>query len=122
MDILKIAFIFMLSASFFGVAYSEEEAFKYNTNSKRDPFVPLIGGAASQSKELAYIESINDIRLEGIIWSPGSGSLVLLNGATLKQGDIVGVVTVNKIEKDKVVITVNEMDYTLTMVPDEEAK
>jgi hypothetical protein len=88
-------------------AFAAEEAFKYNANSRRDPFTPLIsdtGGYASDAYEASAIE---DIRLEGIVWDEAKGSIAIINGEIAKEGDSLGAVKILKIEKDSVTFDVN---------------
>ncbi|MCX5692118.1 MAG: general secretion pathway protein GspB [Candidatus Omnitrophica bacterium] len=83
------------------------EEFKYNANSRRDPFIPLIsetGGYASDAYEASAIE---DIRLEGIVWDDVKGSIAIINGEIVKEGDYLGSVKILKINKDSVVFDVN---------------
>jgi len=83
------------------------EEFKYNANSRRDPFIPLIsetGGYASDAYEASAIE---DIRLEGIVWDDVKGSIAIINGEIAKEGDCLGSVKILKINKDSVVFDVN---------------
>jgi hypothetical protein len=100
--------ILVLSIS--GIALSPVfagEEFKYNANSRRDPFIPLIsetGGYASDAYEASAIE---DIRLEGIVWDDVKGSIAIINGEIAKEGDYLGSVKILKINKDSVIFDVN---------------
>jgi hypothetical protein len=84
-----------------------EEGFEYNAKSKRDPFIPLIsetGGYASDAYEASAIE---DIRLEGIAWDEVKGSIAIVNGEIVKEGDSLGSMKILKIGKDSVIFDVN---------------
>ncbi|MDP2911791.1 MAG: general secretion pathway protein GspB [Candidatus Omnitrophota bacterium] len=84
-----------------------EDVFKYNAKNKRDPFVPLIsesGGYASDAYEASAVE---DIRLEGIVWDEVKGSIAIINGEIVKEGDALGSIKVLKINKDNVVFDVS---------------
>jgi hypothetical protein len=84
-----------------------EEAFKYAPKGKRDPFVPLAsetGGYASDAYEASAIE---DIRLEGVVWDGMSGSIAIINGEIMKEGNSIGSMKILKIDKDSVSFDVN---------------
>ena len=102
---------------------SAAEMFKYNNNGKRDPFIPLIGKQTNgATKGLDFIESIADIKLEGIIWSSKSGSVAIINGNPLKEGESIGSVKVTKIEQNKVYLLINEIEESVSIQSAEELK
>ena len=83
-----------------------EQEFKYNPKGKRDPFIPLIsesGGYASDAYEASAAE---DIRLEGIVWDEVKGSIAIINGEIVKEGDVMGSIKILKINKDSVIFDV----------------
>jgi len=83
-----------------------EEMFTYNAKGKRDPFIPLIsesGGYASDAYEASAAE---DIRLEGIVWDEVKGSIAIINGEIVKEGDVMGSIKILKINKDSVIFDV----------------
>ena len=101
----QVILVLLISGMAIGMA-SAEEAFKYNAKGKRDPFVPLIaesGGYASDAYEASAVE---DIRLEGIVWDDVKGSIAIINGEIVKEGDAMGSIKVLKINKDSVVFDV----------------
>ncbi len=88
------------------LAFAEEALFKYNAKGKRDPFIPLIsesGGYASDAYEASAAE---DIRLEGIVWDNVKGSIAIINGEIVKEGDVMGSIKILKINKDSVIFDV----------------
>ena len=102
----QVILVLLISGMAVGMV-SAEEAFKYNAKSKRDPFIPLIsesGGYASDAYEASAVE---DIRLEGIVWDEVKGSIAIINGEIVKEGDALGSIKVLKINKDNVVFDVS---------------
>jgi len=88
-------------------AFAEDGAFKYDSKSRRDPFIPLIsesGGYASDAYEASAVE---DIRLEGIVWDDVKGSIAIINGEIAKEGDSLGAIKILKINKDSVIFDVS---------------
>lgn len=99
--ILLVTFGMILCAS----AVAQEEV-AYDSNNKRDPFVPLVTGIGSQASGLYGIEQIDEIALEGVVYDP-RGSVAVVNGLVLQEGDEMGNVKVIKIESDGVLFSLN---------------
>lgn len=92
------------------------EEFTYASKGKRDPFTPLIGhGALRQVKGAVEIRSVADIELEGIVYDPKGGSMAIINGMPLKEGDQVGAAVIDKIESKKVIVDIEEKSYELSV-------
>jgi len=84
-----------------------EEGCSYDAKGRRDPFIPLIsesGGYASDAYEASAAE---DIRLEGIVWDDLKGSIAIINGEIVKEGDSMGSIKVMKINKDNVIFDID---------------
>ncbi len=99
------------------ICYAEKE-FVYNSNGKRDPFLPLV----SKDGYLVNRESdmpVSDMNLEGIIYDQNGNSLAIINGSILKIGDKIGNYTVTKIEKRKVMLLGNTEESTLELKQEE---
>lgn len=86
-----------------------EEAVSYDSQTKRDPFVPLVSLNTKRSVGgLLGVESIEDIRVEGIALDADPGaSVVVVNGSVLKAGDEVGGVKVISVRADGAEFSVN---------------
>ena len=103
---VKLATVLIICCIVGSLAFAEEALFKYNAKGKRDPFVPLIsesGGYASDAYEASAVE---DIRLEGIVWDDVRGSIAIINGEIVKEGEVIGSIKVLKINKDSVIFDV----------------
>ena len=103
---VKLAAVLIICCIVGSLAFAEEALFKYNAKGKRDPFVPLIsesGGYASDAYEASAVE---DIRLEGIVWDDVRGSIAIINGEIVKEGEVIGSIKVLKINKDSVIFDV----------------
>src|SRR3989338_7115087 len=92
----------LLSA--FGIIVSESlapaEELVYRSHGKRDPFTPLVTLAAKTSAGLAGIESAEDVTIEGVVYDPKHGSVVVINGAVMKEGEESGSLKVLQIKAD----------------------
>lgn len=114
----------MLNAPY---AYGEKPAgavFEYESNGKRDPFVPLVGQEkAKKSSGLEDITSIEDVRLEGIAMGASGKNAAILNGRMVKDNDVFGVLHIKNISQSTVQLSIEGKDYTLKLPkPEEENK
>ena len=94
---------------------SAEDNFSYDSKGKRDPFIPLVseGGYASD----AYgIGNVKDVRLEGIVWDKDNGSVAIINGEIVREGQSVGAIKVLAIEKDAVIFDVGGEEVKVDLV------
>ena len=108
-------------------AYGEQPAgaaFEYESNGKRDPFVPLIGQEkAKKISGLEDITSIEDIKLEGIAIGASGKKAAILNGRMVKDNDLFGVLHIKNISQSTVQLSIEGKDYTLKLPkPEEENK
>ena len=88
-----------------GVA-SAEETYEYDSKNKRDPFVPLISGSGAYMSDAYGITGIKDVRLEGIVWDDAKGSVAIINGEIVEEGQKIGEVKVLEIKDDSVIFDV----------------
>ncbi len=65
------------------------QEYTYYSKGERDPFIPLITSGARMSLGLQVVETIDDIKFEGIIFDPFGKSMAMLNGEVVKEGDTV---------------------------------
>ncbi|OIO37941.1 MAG: hypothetical protein AUJ72_03490 [Candidatus Omnitrophica bacterium CG1_02_46_14] len=102
---LLICFGMILSSLSFVNAAEQE---MHNAHGKRDPFVPLVTTTMkSSSSGLLGIENIDELSIEGVVYDPGHGSVVIVNGAILKEGEELGSVKVLKISPEGARFLVN---------------
>ena len=98
----------MLWCSMLAVPVICAEEIAYDSGNRRDPFLTLTAEDSSPA-----LTSSSGLRLEGIIYDPGSKSMAILSGKTYQAGDVVGEATIVTILKDHVVISVNGDEKTL---------
>jgi hypothetical protein len=91
-----------------GVGLGEDAA--YNSGSRRDPFVPQLGGSAAVGDHRG---KASDLSIDGIIYDPVGGSIVIIKGEYLKVGSQYKDVTIVSILKNRVVIRQNEAEKEL---------
>lgn len=88
------------------VSYAQE--IRYDRGDRRDPMIPLIGPGGMVQK----IPS-GDFNVEGIIYDPPAGSLVLINGEFYKAGDTLHNATLISIFKDRIILRAEDEEKTL---------
>ena len=111
---MKQRFLWIVFAGFgmLGVVrplFAAEEAF-YDAYAKRDPFVPLYASGEGGSADLFAVNSADELTVEGIVYDPKGGSIVIVNGTVLKEGQQIGNVKVIRIEPRGVALSVNEIE------------
>lgn len=104
-------------------AYTQETCI-YDARGKRDPFVPLVG-IAPPPEEKKIIESLEDIvsiedarlyvRLQGIAHDTSGKKVAILNGEMVKEGETVGRLTVKRIFKNEVTLSIDKEEYKLNI-------
>lgn len=94
----------------------EGEEHSYESKGKRDPFIPLITSKTKIATGLEDVQTIDDIVLEGIFWDPRGGSIAVINGVLLKEGQQVGSVKIKSIEKVQITLYINEVEYVKNLV------
>lgn len=80
------------------------QPFVYDPKGKRDPFLPWGEREGGNKKTF----DTQDFKVEGIIFDSAQGSLAVINGVVLKEGDSVGTYKISKIEKGRVQLSQKE--------------
>lgn len=95
---------------------TSEAGFVYNSDGRRDPFVPLIGVAGVRvANGAGGIASLDNVTLQGIIISPSGDKSVILNGEIMKEGDSLGGLTVITINDNKVTVKLGKETHDLRL-------
>ncbi len=81
-----------------GRGLTADEKVAYNAHGHRDPFVPLVTLASKAAAGLAGVESTDDLSIEGVVYDPKRGSVVIVNGSVMKEGEELGTVKVLEIK------------------------
>lgn len=100
----KTIFIILFISFFIIKGYAQgEKAVVYDSNGKRDPFLPLVSpeGALINFEPLNQVSEVN---LEGIIYDEGGKSFAIINSKVVKTGDRIGSIEVVDIQKNRVVL------------------
>jgi hypothetical protein len=87
------------------------EEIVYDSGGRRNPFVPLIGaGAIAQSSSQV---KTTDLVVDGIIYDPTGGSIVVIKGESYKEGAQIKNITIVSILKDRVILKQNDAEKVL---------
>jgi hypothetical protein len=107
----SIIIILLMTLSLFA-----EETFIYDAKGKRDPFVSLALKDGSYISDAYGIKGVNDIRLEGIVWDRIKGSIAIVNGEIVKEGEEIGSLKLLKIEEKAVVFDVDGNEVRVDLI------
>ena len=106
---------------FMGFAATAAEEGLYSPHGKRDPFVSLVTNATRVSSGLVSVENIEELNVEGIVYD-SKGSIVVVNGTVLKEGEEFGAVKVLKIKPDGALFSVNGVETFKSLYEDTNKK
>ncbi|MBU4304658.1 MAG: hypothetical protein KJ893_03385 [Candidatus Omnitrophica bacterium] len=83
---------------------AQEQAFVYQSNGKRDPFMTLVTKDGRILPGARVAAETENIELEGVIWDPQGRSVAIINGNLLKEQERFGSMQILKIRKESVII------------------
>ena len=104
--------ILCLILSHFSVAFAQE--FRYDSHGHRDPFLPPVQGTVET------IKTREEIHLEGIVFDPNQGSVAIVNGQMIKEGDSVAGLLLVKLEENKAVFKRDGEAFEIVLNKDNE--
>ena len=83
---------------------------KYGAQDKRDPFVPLLTeSSALLSVEGPAVQTVDDIKIEGVVFDQAQGSLVIINGQVMREGEELNGIKIIRIAANGVEVMVNNV-------------
>ena len=111
-SLIQINFFLWILFSAFGMIFPSAkvvaaESDLYNPQGKRDPFVPLVSLTMRETSGLVGIENIDDVTVEGVVFDEKKGSIAVINGSILKEGEEFGSLKVLRIKPDGVLFLLN---------------
>lgn len=113
---MRIPFLGAYLVFLIAIAAFAEEKFTYDAKGKRDPFVPLVSEGGVYISDAYGISGIKDIRLEGIVWDEAKGSIAIINGEIVREGQKIGAAEILRIEKDTVIFNIDGEETRLNLV------
>lgn len=113
--------ILLIIVSFFCCSGYAEEAFIYNPQGMRDPFVPLVGITTLKAKpakpkvieSLADVTSIEEVKLQGIAHDALNRRIAILNNEIIRESETIGHLTVKKVSENEITLIIDEKEYML---------
>ncbi|MFH1753391.1 MAG: hypothetical protein ABH875_04330 [Candidatus Omnitrophota bacterium] len=87
----------------------------YDSKGRRDPFIPLITRNVKISAGLEGVQGVEDITLEGIVWDSGGGSIAILNGVIVKEGDEIASVKIETITENNIILYINKIKHNIAL-------
>ena len=110
-----LSFDFCVYGNSTDVAKVGVDLFKYDAAGRRDPFIPLVTKEGKIAFGYGTIRSIEDIRLEGIVYDPSGDSIAVINGMVLKENDTIDNIKLLKIQSDKVSLLFNKTKHVIRL-------
>jgi Tfp pilus assembly protein PilP len=114
---IGVVSIFILSGV---AAMAQVPEFEYQTGGRRDPFIAQTGFSEVKTSKEAQLEmGLEEIILEGVVWDE-AGSLAIINGAIVSEGERIGEYLLYKVESDKIVLRKDGRSHIIPIVNQEE--
>lgn len=107
---LGVSFLLLVSINTLMSPIISAEPVKYDAGDRRDPMVPLIGPGGMP---IAKKTGPGDYNIEGIIYDPKSGSMVLINQEFYKEGDRIGDANLISIFKDRIILSQDDKEKAI---------
>ncbi|MFH1407249.1 MAG: hypothetical protein ABIH01_04555 [Candidatus Omnitrophota bacterium] len=107
--ILLLAVCHLLCAS----GLIAEEIFTYDAKGKRDPFMPLVTKEGRIIVDKPSVNSIEDVKLDAIIWDVQGKSLAMINGEVVAVGELIGDFNVAAIDSDSITLEIDAKEYKI---------
>jgi hypothetical protein len=117
--IIFVTCLFLLGKVHFSVA--SEPLFVYDSKEKRDPFISLIGKNVKLT-DVELLESIDQVRVEGVIIDPNKGSSAIVNGQIIRVGEFLGGFRLEKVTNYHIVMKRDEQEHTIQFRSPEDDK
>ena len=109
-----------LSVGSLSFAQSDQGEYKYVSEDKRNPFIPLVTSDGKLLKLDVESENRKGLILEGIIYDKAGISYAIINSKVVKVGDQLGDEQVLKIEHNKVILIKNGQTSEIELKKGEE--
>lgn len=104
--VMTVSIFLWMNLSIFSIVALAES---YEASGKRDPFVPLVLDEKESVRGLYGIETLDDLTIEGIVFDPNHGSVAIVNGEIVHEGDGRDNLKVIKIQSNGVLFEINEI-------------
>jgi hypothetical protein len=82
----------------------------YDAAGRRDPFVPLVTGDREAVRGLYGVETVDDLTIEGIVSDAAKGSVAIVNGEIVREGEVRANLKIIKIRSNGVLFEINEIE------------
>ncbi len=105
--ILTVSIFLWINLSIFSIVASSES---YEASAKRDPFVPLVTGEREAVRGLYGAETIDDLNVEGIVFDAKEGSVAIVNGEIVREGEVWDNVKIVTIQPNGVLFEISEIE------------
>jgi len=103
-------------------AGQSEESLKsdYDSEGRRDPFVPLVGVSQKDivRRGVWNVLSVDDIFLQGIVINPDGTRSAVVNGEVIKEGESIDQVLIKTVGENNIIVEINGRLHELKLYED----
>lgn len=92
----------------------------YESAGRRDPFVPLVTGEKEAVRGLYGVETADDLTVEGIVFDSANGSVAIVNGEIVREGEVHDNLKILRIQPNGVLFEINEIEQFKPFGTDEQ--
>lgn len=102
-----------------------EEGFIYDSEGRRDPFVPLLDKESPTGLRITFtppevsVELPLEVTVKGILWS-GKEYYAIINNEVVKKGQNLGELKIKEIQKNKVIVEYGGKKYEVLLRKEKE--
>lgn len=103
----------IIAIIFWAINFSvaNEDRFVYDSKGKRDPFISLLGTNVKVT-DVELLESIKDIRVEGVIID-STGSAAIMNNNIVRLGEFIGGFKLTQVTNYRVILERNGKEHAI---------
>ena len=104
--IMTVSIFLWMNLAIFSIVSSAET---YDASARRDPFTPLVSDEKEAVRGLVGVETLDDLTIEGIVFDAAQGSVAIVNGEIIHEGDVRDNLKVIKIQSNGILFEINEI-------------
>lgn len=110
---IKIIFV-LIGILFFANHFSRSETRR--SFGRRDPFIPLVGGARQPfGSGIEDIRTVDDVNFEGVVSDAEGRRNAIINGELIKEGQKKGIVKIVEVKENEIIIEIEGIRHHLRL-------
>lgn len=114
MKIVSFLIICLFLSLSFAIGEEQNDAWTYNSQGRRDPFLPLVDKNGFYLADTTLL-SPDELSLSGILWDPQGKSSALINNQMVTVGKFIYGFIIKDIAKDSVTLFKDGKEYVIKL-------